>query len=156
LAGNEFRLPDERHVLAGIGLALVMGKMSRRDNITSGWALLLILVAAFAVTGFLTLTAWSKLPANNADQWRRTAAGWERSTQWPMASGSRAVSAPLPSSAAKTSTDERYDTHPAVLALLQIVGTLTALGIFAAPAPQSIRGWLAVLTQSFRASAFGS
>jgi len=155
LAAKAFRLRACRRALGGIGLALVLGKMARRQNNTSDWALFFI-VAAFAVAGLLTVTAWPKSPAGNADQWRRTAAGWERATAWPIASGLRAVSAPLAASSAKASAHPRYDTHPAVLALLQIVGTLTALGIFAAPAPQSIRGWLAVLTQSFRASAFGS
>jgi hypothetical protein len=131
------------------------GTMAQGQNNTSHWALVLI-AGAFAVAGFLTVTGWSKLPEGNADQWRRTAAGWERATQWPTAIGLRRVSTALQASSAKAPTPARYDTHPAVLALLQIVGTLTALRMFASPAPQSFRGWLAMLTQSFRASAFGS
>jgi hypothetical protein len=129
--------------------------MAGRQNNTSHWALFFV-ASAFAVAGLLTVTAGPKRPEGNADQWRRTAAGWERATQWPTAIGLAPDRTALTARSAKPATHQRYDTHPAVLALLQIVGTLTALRMFAAPAPQSFRGWLAMLSQSFRASAFGS
>jgi hypothetical protein len=160
LPGNDFRRSADCRAPGGIGLAYVIGTMARGQNNTSYGALLLI-GAAMAGAGFLTVTASSKLPAGRAEQWRRTTVGWEHAAAWiktndPRVIDLQSVSAPSPRTRATALTSRRYDTHPAVLALLQIVGTLTALAMFAAPVAPSFRGWRAMLRQSFRASVFGS
>ncbi len=155
LAGKEFQRAVGCVLADGIGLAISIGTMAHGRNNTSDWILLLS-VAVIAGVGFLTVAAWSKTPTSRADQWRRTSAGWERATEWPVFREIRTVSRPLPASAISKANDSRYDTHPAVLAFLQIIGVLAALSVFTVPAPQTFRGWRALLKQSFRASAFGS
>jgi hypothetical protein len=85
------------------------------------------------------------------DGWRRTAQGWERAATLP-------ATEPV-LSAARTPAN-RWDGHPAVLALLQILAVLGAM--YAFPRPNAAgwswlnEDWRAVFSRSFRASVFGS
>src|SRR4051812_36174438 len=92
------------------------------------------------------------------DDWRRTANGWERATAWskPVLAAARINQ---PHYAGYRTFRGRFDTHPAGLALLQLVGALVALAAFrssGAPATGRRPHWKAALARSFRASAFGS
>jgi hypothetical protein len=114
------------------------------------------LVAA-VVTG-LTVGGAHSERSNRQDDWRRTAHGWERTIAWPK----------LPTESAKKSVRPlksyrpwsiRLDTHPAGLALLQLVGGLAALAAFGpsrSAATAHRPHWKVILARSFRASAFGS
>jgi hypothetical protein len=155
LPGNEFQPVADRGLLGGIGLALVKVTMARRQNITSDWALFFI-VAALTTAGFLAVAAFSNHPARPGDDWRRTASGWQRTAAWPVAIENSSANPSSLVGGGRAGKIPRWDTHPAVLAFVQLVGVLAALRFFAAPAPLSFRDWLALLTQSFRASAFGS
>src|SRR5205823_5742326 len=113
-----------------------------------------------------------------------TADGWERVSRWPSGAkgvGSRLRKSPAtvgyfssqstpdslttgrrsgrPASTPRTHAARgRLDTHPAALALAQLIGTLLALMAFASPSASGQHrepGWLAVFARSFRASVFG-
>ena len=96
-----------------------------------------------------------------ADDWRRTNVGWERAGQWKMFASAQ-VSMPERDSDKNRDRQamslQRLDTHPAVLALLQLVGVLVAVasypaqGTLQAPAAPALG---ATVSKSFRASAFG-
>jgi hypothetical protein len=78
--------------------------------------------------------------------------GWEQTTDWQVS----AIARPT---ATVTTARPRFDSHPAALALVQVVGTLLALYGFPVGASQPASGsrnWLDLLARSFRASAFGS
>jgi hypothetical protein len=109
-------------------------------------------VAALAAAGFLALGApLHKQPSPRIDDWRRTANGWERQEQWPI-STHIAVSQLRASPGPRTP----MNTHPAVLALGQLVGVFAVLGVFSPLRSRQSRGWAAAVGRSFRASAFGS
>src|SRR5262249_14208821 len=91
------------------------------------------------------------------DGWRRTAQGWqyvgtwESNASWRESTPLSAVSkAPAPAARHHT----RWDTHPAVLALAQVVIAIAALATFAVQRQQRV-SWPALIARSFRASAFG-
>src|SRR5688572_25538602 len=92
---------------------------------------------------------------SSADDWRRTATGWERASHWR----SPAILITSDEPARHVSNSGRFDTHPAVIALLQLTATLFVLSAY--PARKSVisENRIAFPTQiarSFRASAFGS
>ena len=110
-----------------------------------------VLSTAFAI--LLALAATSQLATAQVadDGWRHTAQGWERVDLYSP----QVFAAPRP-----TAPAARFDTHPAALALLQVVTIMGAMIAF--PRPNVSRlGWLneswwAVFRRSFRASVFGS
>jgi hypothetical protein len=107
----------------------------------------LVLCVAFAI--------WLQVDFSRPEEWRRTAQGWERSTMWLVVASGPAES--IKSSPARVSAKIRFDTHPIVLAFVQVVGTL--LAFFAAAAYRQRPehgGLLSAILRSFRASAFGS
>jgi hypothetical protein len=111
-------------------------------------------LAVIAIAFVLVLALLSGRPhmTPNADPWRRTAHGWEQTTDWQVS----AIARPT---ATVTTARPRFDSHPAALALVQVVGTLLALYGFPVGASQPASGsrnWLDLLARSFRASAFGS
>jgi hypothetical protein len=96
------------------------------------------------------------------DDWRRTAHGWERVSGWshavrsPAFTGSTASLRP-PAQRSIRSVN-RTDTHPAALALAQLIGSMLSLAIFS-PRGRSLLGETScteLLGRSFRASVFGS
>jgi hypothetical protein len=106
----------------------------------------------------LTVGAVNDARPASQDDWRRTASGWERATTWskPVLAAARINQ---PQYAGYRTFRSRFDTHPAGLALLQLVGALIALAAFrssGAPATGRRPHWKAALARSFRASAFGS
>jgi hypothetical protein len=109
-----------------------------------------VIATVFAVG--LALLSGRPPAGPSGDQWRRTANGWERKSDWQVS----AIAYP---SAVAPTARQRFDSHPAVLALVQVIGTLLAMHCFPVGASQSAsRGpnWLDLLGRSFRASAFGS
>jgi hypothetical protein len=104
----------------------------------------LALVAAVAALG--RAAAADPVPAD--DGWRRTASGWERIDQ------------PSPSASEPNEATSRHDTHPAVLALGQLLASLVALSFLpvqrsGGAVPHS-RDWPELVAASFRASVFGA
>jgi len=115
----------------------------------------IILLAAALAT--LTVGSFGSAPPTARDDWRRTANGWERAAAWPKAIAHSAAN--LRSQAPGTPIFHgRFDTHPAALALAELVGSLIALAVFASPsrAKTGHIHWTTILSRSFRASAFGS
>lgn len=123
---------------------------------------LLILFAAYLLTSsHLTAT-----PQVTTDDWRRTANGWERVHSWPTATSrswslfgirNEKVSAPTVSPRAVTRYS-RLDTHPAALALAQLLASVFALTLFrnAPQSPLRLSSLFEAIYRSFRSSAFGS
>jgi hypothetical protein len=110
-----------------------------------------------AVLGSLTIGSYGSAPGAARDDWRRTANGWERAAAWPKSIAHSAAN--LRSQApGKPIFQGRFDTHPAALALAELVGSLIALAVFASPsrAKTGHIHWTTILSRSFRASAFGS
>jgi hypothetical protein len=111
--------------------------------------------------GFCLLSACWNTPKTSVadDGWRRTERGWERIASWQksaMASSSVPVyPAPLP----LPKLTNRWDTHPAALALVQLAIVLFALlRLPAGPrpsAPNQPARLPELIAKSFRASAFG-
>jgi len=96
---------------------------------------------------------------SQGDDWRRTTNGWQRMSQWQIGISTAAFEAPPVIQANQRAETGRFDTHPAVLALLQLVATLLALYAFpfrSTPSPPLARHLPTLLARSFRASAFGS
>jgi hypothetical protein len=97
-------------------------------------------------------------PKLQPDDWRRTANGWERNSHWQASAAASDFRDSRVGPATKGPRAGRIDTHPAVLALMQLVGALLALYAFP---PRSSPSWLpggrwsALLAESFQASAFG-
>ena len=92
-------------------------------------------------------------PSTSADDWRRTASGWERSNTWQIAASQPTVSQPSPPARG------RFDTHPAVIALAQLTAGLLVLASFPVQQKRSENpdfAFSARIAQSFRASVFGS
>ena len=89
------------------------------------------------------------------DDWRRTAAGWERMNNWTV-SASAAVFPLLADHQPAAAKSIRFDTHPGVLAFGELVVVLLALYAFrSSPMLPSVHHWPTLLARSFRASAFG-
>jgi hypothetical protein len=89
-----------------------------------------------------------------ADDWRRTATGWQRMSDWSMSASTFALAADQTLPVARNIG--RIDTHPAVLALGELVAAL--LGLYAFRSSRILpaaRHWPALIARSFRASAFG-
>src|SRR5262245_3068574 len=101
----------------------------------------------------LSVGGFGSPPPVRHDDWRRTAHGWERSTAWQIPAVPR-LNANQSQKPKNTANQTRFDTHPAALALLQLVGALTALAYFTPTAAvKSTRGphWKTALSRSFRA-----
>jgi len=119
-------------------------------------AIALLFLGGLGLAGYLPFGDRPSL----GDDWRRTAHGWERIDQWSPPPAHRSDSNhQSPANAIRHAASGRLDTHPAVLALAELVGVLVALWSFPATSPGSGRfagGCSAFLARSFRASAFGS
>jgi len=111
------------------------------------------------VAGCLIAQAFPFDRAGGGDDWRRTVNGWQRISTWQMAAATVTAANP-----ARTpdrplgSKTTRFDTHPATLALGQLI--LILLGLYAFPIHSSgttkrADRWTPLLARSFRASAFG-
>src|SRR4029077_16866982 len=96
-----------------------------RARIAAAGAIMLI----GAALSCLSVGAFSSAAPSHHDDWRRTANGWERT-----ASGPKTAALPAKNNASQPATYRefhgRFDTHPAALALLQLVGALGALAAF--------------------------
>jgi hypothetical protein len=106
-------------------------------------------VCVLLLFGVALLPPPARVSPSNSDDWRRTAEGWERMTP------RQSTAAPIPPNNAKPF---RFDSHPAVLALCQLILSLFGLSLCHYRSSESRTGWsdwLALLTRSFRASAFG-
>src|SRR5262245_52137274 len=68
-------------------------------------------------------------PTAGRDDWRRTAHGWERTTAWRISAAPDRKINPAQTSK-KAAKYTRFDTHPAALAFVQLIGALTALAAF--------------------------
>jgi len=124
------------------------------DRIATVGAIVLIA----AVLSCLSIGASSSGRPLPHDDWRRTAGGWERATAWPKPAV-QWTSNRQSKLAKNRLSNGRLDTHPAALALVQLAGAIGALAASASSASR-VRArrshWKAILTRSFRASAFGS
>ena len=109
------------------------------------------------------MSALSPSSAKNAatadDGWRRTTAGWEHTDVWNSGWASFFRRSP-PVEGSPLKSAARYDSHPAALALAEII--LIILGFYAFPIRRagteggSAQSWQARIVASFRASAFGA
>ena len=117
--------------------------------------LLIFCLATYIFTGGqLTVGQATTLPAAKSE-WRRTSAGWERVDHWPR---TNEIARSRQQTSNHHGVARRIDTHPAVLALTQLVGSLLGLAIFRSHrrSPLTVVAISAAITRSFRASAFGS
>jgi hypothetical protein len=94
---------------------------------------------------------------NADDGWRRTASGWERRKDWALIDKGSVLY--LASAGGPIAASIRWDTHPAVLALVQIVVVVVGYATF--PAQRRVgnateNSWRDAVAQSFQASVFGS
>ena len=110
------------------------------------------LAIAAAILGWLLINSSDSSVSNTHDDWRRTANGWERTTDWPRAA---AAVSKQPRIRARSQPSIRFDTHPAALALGQLTAILLALFAWPASKRPAKTGWLSAITRSFRASFFG-
>src|SRR5262245_14623220 len=105
------------------------------------------------LVGLLVVAEYSPLRrVSHGDDWRRTSTGWEQVSRWKSATP-RTVLPPR-----QNGRQIRIDTHPAVLALIQLVGALFAMQAFPTGSRRLLSkrsSWRTLLTRSFRASAFG-
>jgi len=119
--------------------------------------------AAIAVFFFVGLGLAGYFPlggqVSSGDEWRRTADGWQRIADWPSAKVSGRFVQASSARAVDRVQSARLDTHPAVLALVELVAILLALYSFpfGRQRPLTPRdGWIRFLARSYRASVFGS
>jgi hypothetical protein len=123
----------------------------------SGRLYLAIFTAALiagTIGTLLIFPARHSQPTASADPWRRTAKGWEKIDSTHAARPERVWQ-----SATAPQRSPRLDTHPAVVALGQILTVLLALAAFPPGRRQqawAIESWSKAIRRSFRASAFGS
>jgi hypothetical protein len=127
---------------------------------------LLILFGAYLLTASgLTATphANKSNSSGTADDWRRTANGWERTQSWSSPSAwslfqTKATSAPAKPLRRPARSYTRLDTHPAALALVQLLASIFALTLFRDPQQNPVRLSCLpdIIARSFRSSAFGS
>jgi hypothetical protein len=92
------------------------------------------------------------------DGWRRTASGWERTLDWHSVRLASFIRPSADSPPGVRVAGSRMDTHPAALALLELLGAMLAL--FAIPSQRvqllsALASLPAAIARSFRASAFG-
>jgi len=111
--------------------------------------------AIVLLAGLIFVSQATAKPA--ADDWRRTAHGWERSSDWPKIARHRIEARQLQPLAAIHST-ARIDVHPAALALFQLTASLLVLAASRAGATANATSPSlgTLVARSFRASAFGS
>jgi hypothetical protein len=119
-----------------------------RLSLSESIVLVLVAVATLAASRLFFEPAAAH-PSAADDLWRRTAHGWERVDAWqvPQATWREA---------AKPVSTCRFDTHPAAIALLQIVAAGIALAFFPSRSPSAPLGMQAAIARSYRASFFGS
>jgi len=105
------------------------------------------------VAGIFATDAGS--PLKSFDDWRRTPSGWERRSAWSAGAEGTTTHRRVESAAGKSS---RLDTHPAALALLQLVSALLSLAVFGPQGQRLLKEKpvSVLLARSFRASVFGS
>ena len=90
------------------------------------------------------------------DAWRRTASGWERARDWQPKPIKHVSAVAFEND---VSDARRWDTHPAALALAQVIGVLSILKFVPRRNPTQSKAWHqvpAVIARSYRASFFGS
>jgi len=121
----------------------------------AAWGALALVISGCLVIGFSAPDRSLVKHDVQQDDWRRTANGWERISAWPTFTFDMAPRRPQPTPATPHA-QHRFDTHPAVLALLQLVGVLLALVAFGSQSSRNQEDWKSLLARSFRASAFGS
>jgi hypothetical protein len=118
-------------------------------------AIAVLFLGALGLAGYIPLGG----SPSSGDEWRRTANGWERIGHWQTTTASMALDRTPLTNSSPGAVIGRFDTHPAGLALVQLVAVLLALYSFPSrlhPSAASHDGWLTLLARSFRASAFGS
>lgn len=129
----------------------------------------LILFAAYLLTsGRIIATPQAAKPTKSvaaADDWRRTANGWERTQSWPVAASrpwqlfaARHLPPTASPTAARVATrSSRLEMHPATLALAQLSVSILALAFFGRTHqnPLHFSSLFTAIARSFRASAFG-
>ncbi len=132
--------------------------MTHSPSTLAGPATAGTIVLIGVVLSCLSVGTFQAAPSAHHDEWRRTAHGWERAAAWAKPASLSAKSN-QPKRVSSSGFSGRFDTHPAALALVQLVGALTALAAFT-PFSACVTAhrphWKAVLARSFRASAFGS
>ena len=119
----------------------------------AAWGAIALAVAGCLVVG--SSAQYRSVVKNN--EWRRTADGWEWVGTWP-APAIKIATKPRQPTPVVRHAQLRLDTHPAALALLQLVGVLLSLVAFRSQSShgQDSIDWKSVLARSFRASVFGS
>lgn len=129
--------------------------MSKQLQFVSHAAGLVLIAVIAGAIGLALLESPPPRPARS-DDWRRTANGWERRSQWP--DGFAAYSLATQPNRQRWGHSTRFDTHPSVLALAQLVGVLLSFYFFPPLAKDGTAGLRlpALIGRSFRASAFGS
>jgi hypothetical protein len=99
---------------------------------------------------------------SSTDDWRRTANGWERTSNWSSTAWgatNRQVGESQTGFVIRALNHRRrIDAHPAALALLQLIGSMLALAAFSPRGREILtdRPFFALIARSFRASVFGS
>jgi len=107
----------------------------------------------------LILLGIAALWPSRGDDWRRTANGWERALHWEVGASTFSLQATSQKPGHSLAQPARVDSHPAVIALVELVFSL--LGLYWFPFGSSAAtafhcpNWRALLVRSFRASAFG-
>src|SRR5688572_14265312 len=95
----------------------------------------LLAVAGCAILAVVVSGFWAPALARPAthvdDHWRRTSTGWEYVPDWRTAAPPTDVFA----------ATGRIDSHPAALALLQVVAVITAFALFPHPLSGPATGW---------------
>jgi hypothetical protein len=157
-AGSRLMAEDNRPPLHRHRPCLTQGAMAQAPLTLARVATAGTIVLIGVVLSCLSVGAFDPTPSVRRDDWRRTENGWERKSAWSRPAVLFAKRS-LPKHQTTVSIHTRFDTHPAALALIQVVGALSALAAFA---PLRALGkahrphWKATLARSFRASAFGS
>ena len=92
------------------------------------------------------------------EAWRRTASGWELASSWQIPVNGSTTHRTASNLTGSHAPSLRLDTHPAALALLQLMAVFAALACCSrrSPLQAGMAGLPAIISRSFRASFFGS
>lgn len=116
------------------------------------------LIVGVAAGSLLTALSATHRRATD-DAWRRTASGWERIDRRPTAQTKAAAKSEPSQRLLPADDNNRWDTHPAALALAQLIGALVILRFIPRGAsfnPGVWRRTTAAIAHSYRASFFGA
>jgi hypothetical protein len=119
-----------------------------RLSLSESIVLVLVALAVLAASRLFFEPAAAH-PSAADDLWRRTAHGWERVDAWQVPSATWRE-------AARPASTYRFDTHPAAIALVQIVAAAIALAFFPSRPGTASDSMQAAIARSYRASFFGS